>query len=46
MKKQEFREFIKEVVKQVLRENLEPYDVETDQFGSDPRDRTIYKGVL
>jgi hypothetical protein len=40
MKKQELRNFIKEVVKHVLRENWEPYDAETDQFGAAPRDRT------
>lgn len=40
MKKQEFRNFVKEVVKNVLRENTEPYDAETDQFGNAPRDRT------
>jgi hypothetical protein len=39
MKKQEFREFIKEVVRNVIRENWEPYDGETDQFGDAPRDR-------
>lgn len=40
MNKQEFRNFIKEVVKHVIRENVEPYDAETDQFGAAPRDRT------
>lgn len=40
MKKQEFRNFVKEVVRHVLKENMEPYDAETDQFGSAPRDRT------
>lgn len=40
MKKQEFRNFIKEVVKHVLKENMEPYDAETDQFGAASRDRT------
>lgn len=40
MKKQEFKNFVKQVVKQVITENWEPYDAETDQFGSVPRDRT------
>lgn len=40
MKKQELRNFIKEVVRHVLKENWEPYDAETDQFGDAPRDRT------
>lgn len=39
MKKQEFREFIKEIIRNVIRENWEPYDAETDQFGDAPRDR-------
>lgn len=40
MKKQEFRNFIKEVVRHIIKENWEPYDAETDQFGDAPRDRT------